>query len=660
MAVSNIAHTQISDSLYNALEKDLRPKQKNAITAEEAVDILQNSPGSTVYHYINDFKAINSSLEKQYAGLKSKDEKVKFADAIAVFYVKTGNYSPQKYWLGEEITNGRNIDSFRAQVFYAYLNLALVHSAENRQDSSIQVLQSALAFTGTDTFFNNMRKDVYYVSIPLYRNLHLYRQALASANQYLDVRVSKTAKGERYIEVTLAKAGIYNLMYAAGDGIAYAGTAQKIVTDVMALPTVDSSYWFQYCYRILGNIEYNRHNYLKAKNYYTLALSPKFTQDGAYQSEYIYKTQLYQGFCKIKLGDKSGVQQVLVLDIPLKDYASLMEYNEVLSQYYHNTNDDAKAFNYQVDYKKYFDSLNIAGQRGKVFEAEQKYAVSQKEVAITQLQNSNLQTKESRNAILSIGIVVALVLTIVALLLYIRNRQQQAQRVAERQKLADELALIEQDMQAKSRQLVAEKELAVKNNQKSISRNLHDELGSSLAALKYFVGDLKMNARNKETVTALAEVEEEVKSIYVESRTFIQNLAGHCDNANYDVMELLENLSLRFNAGSSMEVNINVEDSLADKLTREQNSEMYRVIKEAVANTLKHSGANRITIDAYSNNNNFVFSIKDNGKGTSQGDGKGIGIAAMRQRLTNLAGDIDITLSALGMEIKGWFPLARA
>ena len=85
---------------------------------------------------------------------------------------------------------------------------------------------------------------------------------------------------------------------------------------------------------------------------------------------------------------------------------------------------------------------------------------------------------------------------------------------------------------------------------------------------------------------------------------------------------------------------------------------MYLVIKEAVANSIKHSGASAITIKLHKEEERFLFEIADNGKGLKNGPVlNGLGIESIKQRIEFLHGNIHLESSTQGTTIAGNFPV---
>jgi signal transduction histidine kinase len=69
----------------------------------------------------------------------------------------------------------------------------------------------------------------------------------------------------------------------------------------------------------------------------------------------------------------------------------------------------------------------------------------------------------------------------------------------------------------------------------------------------------------------------------------------------------------------------------------------YRIVQEALTNTLRHAGASRAAVTVRSAPGLLELDVLDDGHGggAPAGDGAGRGIAGMRERATMLGGTLD-------------------
>ncbi|WP_221390892.1 sensor histidine kinase [Dyadobacter sp. NIV53] len=365
--------------------------------------------------------------------------------------------------------------------------------------------------------------------------------------------------------------------------------------------------------------------------------------------------EVYAALAQIKLGNTAiGLNLLGKLNVSLLKKEINQEVSHVLSEYFESKGEYKESLKHFKLYQAYKDSSNVIIQKGVVFEAEQKYSVAQKEVAIKDLETKNLQSQATMNKLLGLAILAILV----AIILFLNNKRQQARRQIERQQLVDELTGMEKEMELDRIRLKTENEEAIISQRKIISKNMHDEVSGDWLAVQYHIADLKDKVKSEEALHALTDIEEDVREGYINAREFMHRLNETSSKEQYSTFSLLENLSLRFGPGSNLQIHTEVDKELEKKVTGSQNEELYKVVREAVTNCLKHSGATRVDIALYGKDHSVVIDIKDNGRGLSAKPGTGLGMTTMRERIEGLGGVLEVNFSGQGAHIHGSFPKA--
>jgi signal transduction histidine kinase len=80
-------------------------------------------------------------------------------------------------------------------------------------------------------------------------------------------------------------------------------------------------------------------------------------------------------------------------------------------------------------------------------------------------------------------------------------------------------------------------------------------------------------------------------------------------------------------------------------LSTVQEQEIYRIIIEALNNSLKHSGLNEVKVHIYTTDEKVEVNVSDQGKGFSHEDLAelgGVGLASMRYRAERIGADLTI------------------
>ena len=94
---------------------------------------------------------------------------------------------------------------------------------------------------------------------------------------------------------------------------------------------------------------------------------------------------------------------------------------------------------------------------------------------------------------------------------------------------------------------------------------------------------------------------------------------------------------------------------------------VYRIIQECITNILKHAEAGRMSLRLKVDDGNVLLTVEDDGKGFDvdgvsalRAGARGMGLAAMAERVRMLGGRIDVhSAHGDGTRIQVVFPMAR-
>lgn len=184
-----------------------------------------------------------------------------------------------------------------------------------------------------------------------------------------------------------------------------------------------------------------------------------------------------------------------------------------------------------------------------------------------------------------------------------------------------------------------------------LAREIHDELGQILIALKIDMGMLRQNVLKTIDPQRLEFVSAEFNDIL----KLIDNTIKSARRIMTDLRpELLEMLgfsdAVKFHAKSFQE-RLNVKCSYVNKiknlqLTSQQSVALFRIVQEALNNVAKHSRATEVKIEIHNENDIFILEISDNGIGfveKEQNDQESYGLIGMKERVFLLDGELTIT-----------------
>ena len=206
-----------------------------------------------------------------------------------------------------------------------------------------------------------------------------------------------------------------------------------------------------------------------------------------------------------------------------------------------------------------------------------------------------------------------------------------------------------------------------------IARELHDELGQSLTAIRVDASYLQRRTPGQPELHAVAEeLEQQCARVQQDVRNLLGWLGRPGDGADgppVPIRELLEDLvqSWRRRPGQTVRYELAV-DVDADAIPKGLAMNLYRMTQEALTNVARHAAADRVEIRLTGGRNGELrWEVCDDGVGiVSYGDAltRGTGLAAMRERVWAHGGELEVpertAEGAGGLCLRARFPLAAA
>ena len=88
---------------------------------------------------------------------------------------------------------------------------------------------------------------------------------------------------------------------------------------------------------------------------------------------------------------------------------------------------------------------------------------------------------------------------------------------------------------------------------------------------------------------------------------------------------------------------------------------VYRIVQEAITNTLRHAAATRLDVRLRHLGGTLEVEVVDDGRATPSGSGNGMGHVGMRERIALHGGELELgPRSEGGYRVRARFPLAPA
>jgi signal transduction histidine kinase len=206
---------------------------------------------------------------------------------------------------------------------------------------------------------------------------------------------------------------------------------------------------------------------------------------------------------------------------------------------------------------------------------------------------------------------------------------------------------------------------AAEDERRRWARELHDETLQGLAGLRVLLSSAR---RSSDPQTLHRAIDDATQQIAVEInnlRTLITDLRP----AALDQLGLVpaldalhERVTLIHGIEIDAEISLAHEDGRRpERLDQELETVIYRVIQEALHNAGRHARAKRAQVTVDERERELLVCISDDGGGFDPSEPTtGFGLAGMRERVTLVGGQLEVSSSSTGTKIEARLPITRA
>lgn len=319
------------------------------------------------------------------------------------------------------------------------------------------------------------------------------------------------------------------------------------------------------------------------------------------------------------LKNKNAVE-LLAADMYKSDsFTESMDLYTILSQNELKANNSEKALFFKNKASQIENEILKNNQNGRLFEIEKKYQAEKKEKIITE-QKSRL----AQNNLYLIILIIAILILILATILFFMRRKRKEMVESNKRQEQFTFQLLQNTEEERNR----------------IANELHDSVNHDLLNIK----NTLINGKNIEVKT--------VENVIEEVRNISKNLhPAVLQNMGFEAS--IEALCERLTNEAGLFTTCDIEYD--KKLSKSKELQLYRIIQEALNNTLKHGKANAAKVIVVSSESKLHVEIKDNGNGfnvTEQmNSSKSFGLQSILQRAKAIAAKINIESSEKGTKI---------
>ncbi len=200
-------------------------------------------------------------------------------------------------------------------------------------------------------------------------------------------------------------------------------------------------------------------------------------------------------------------------------------------------------------------------------------------------------------------------------------------------------------------------QISVEAERHAIAREIHDDVGGSLTALKFELDWLRRHAATPEVQQRVLAALETVTHAIEASQRIMQNLRPAI--LDQGLVAALQWLASRFEKRTGIVCELRTRH---ERLTLPAGVPLvaYRTAQEALTNVSKHAQASRVVVDLSLTGGVLSLEVSDNGCGLSASDldkASSFGIRGLHERAGTVGGWVDLSSTAAGTSLILSIPL---
>ncbi|WP_246067771.1 tetratricopeptide repeat-containing sensor histidine kinase [Changchengzhania lutea] len=549
------------------------------------------------------------------------------SDNAVVYYLK-GDYKVAKA-LFKKSLKVRTSLSDSAGIASLNFKIGNIFYKTTSLDSAMVYYVRALEYYEShhiDVIANSLKSNI----ASIYMSLKNYDKAL----DYLKSNINYFEKNKEHELLGNALVNLATVYLYKQDTIEAIKTLKRgILTSekINAYPTLGSAY------NNLGTIYSDKGDYKLAKTYIlkSIEIRKKTNLSTELASSELTLAGIYNA-----LGEFDKAKPLLLENLEVFKNEGITDkllssYLQLIPAYAYQAKPDSVAY-YTDLYVKSRDISLQEKMQNITSEIETKYQTEKKEKQIL-LQRADLAEKElnltkKNTQLIGLGVLVFML----ALLGYLLYNQQ---KLKNRQ--------LQKENELKAALVKIETQNRLQEQRFRISRDLHDNIGAQLTFIISSIENLKFGYKIENS-----ELNDKLKYISAFAKDTIYDLRDTIWAMNKSEISL-EDLQARITnfidkakeSTSNVKFEFNVDETIPDNVTFSsiKGMNMYRIIQEAVNNTIKYAEASQLEIQINQIINGIEITIKDNGKGFDINSVEhGNGLSNMRKRAQDIHADYHI------------------
>ncbi len=509
--------------------------------------------------------------------------------------IDSTNSIPYKY----VVSNTRN----SIKIFHS--NLEKAQSINYKYGEAVSLQKLGLAY-GLNGKYEKQTK-VYLKALKIYYQLDSLRNFAFLTGEFgYNLKRANIKKAVKYINNGISIAEDKNFKSILATLYDHYGVIKEMTNDL------DSAlYYYQKALQIkeiqsdsngipfslnnIAGIYAMKKNYKKSFSYLTKSDNYRKHEKGNFGKA---ENLMFYGETYLQMGNIdsaiSKYKQCLELSKKL-GYSYIFEYaHKQLTKCYEQKGNYKKAF---FSFKKFItkkDSVLDKETKLKLAELELDYETEKKNKELTKYR---FKLKEERDHIIFAAI-ISIIILIISIGIYRFQKYKHKQ--------------IKTELELKNKLTKVEFENKISDEKLRISRELHDNIGSNLTFMISSIDNLTYSGKDKKYISTLTKLSDFGRTTLNELRQTIWAMKNDESNLKQLVLKLTE---LKKQILTNIEIHITNNTNSEITLSSTQTLNLFRVVQEAIQNTIKYAEANIIEVVFKDTDNGFELTIKDNGKG---------------------------------------------
>lgn len=225
------------------------------------------------------------------------------------------------------------------------------------------------------------------------------------------------------------------------------------------------------------------------------------------------------------------------------------------------------------------------------------------------------------------------------------------------QKRRNQYLLSLKEEELKRQKLIIQQQKTLEAERNRIAAEMHDDIGGGLTSIQFLSQNILRNAQDPAQKRIMEKIATNAKALVGNMSEIIWAM-----NSGFDTVENLIAYTRRYSYEYLEDYNIDIHFEVVgtdqnQQCSGEQRRNIFLIFKEALHNTVKHSQADKVSIEFITSIHRLEISIKDNGIGLNSEDNQlGNGLRSIKNRIKNIGGEIDFS-NKNGLEINISLPI---